>query len=89
MVSNEEWREQHLRYVDTDNALFPVLPLYLGGEVTDRHEALLSKLAKVRNDVTQQMLARLQMSFPVIDQLLWRRYVRFFQESGFLPIPRT
>jgi thioester reductase-like protein len=87
VVSNEVWRDQHLQYLDTENALFPVLPLYLGGEITDRHIGLLSKLAKVRSDGTAQMLARLQTSFPVIDQVLWRRYVRFFQESGFLPVP--
>jgi thioester reductase-like protein len=87
VVSNEVWRDQHLQYLDSENALFPVLPLYLGGEITDRHEALLSKLAKVRNDRTEQMLTRLRVSFPVIDQALWRRYVRYFQESGFLPVP--
>jgi len=87
VVSNDVWREQHLQYLDRENALFPVLPLYLGGEITDRHLGLLSKLAKVRNHGTEQMLARLQTSFPVIDQVLWRRYVRFFQESGFLPVP--
>jgi thioester reductase-like protein len=87
VVSNEVWREEHLQYLDQENALFPVLSLYLGGEITDRYEVLLTKLAKVRNDGAQQMLARLETSFPVIDQALWRRYVRYFQESGFLPVP--
>jgi thioester reductase-like protein len=87
VVSNDVWREQHLQYLEPENALFPVLPLYLGGEITDRHVGLLSKLARVRNDGTAQMLARLDTSFPVIDQVLWRRYVRYFQESGFLPVP--
>jgi thioester reductase-like protein len=85
MVSNEVWREQHLQNLDKENALFPVLPLYLGGEITERHVGLLTKLAKVRNDGTAQMLGRLKMSFPLIDQNLWQRYLRFFQDSGFLP----
>ena len=87
VVSNEVWREEHLQYLEKDNALFPVLPLYLGGETTERHIRLVSKLAKVRTDGTERMLAQLQTSFPVIDKSLWRRYVRFFQESGFLPVP--
>ncbi len=87
LVPKDVWREQHLRNVDKENALFPVLPLYLGGDITERFVLLLSKLATVRNDGTAGMLARLNMSFPVIDQALWQRYVRFFQESGFLPRP--
>ena len=86
--SNELWREQHLQYLDQENALFPVLPLYLGGEITERHEALLSKLGNVRNEGTRQILSEMQTAFPVIDRSLWQRYVRYFQESGFLPLPR-
>ena len=47
------------------NALFPILPLYVGGDTTDRHVVLLSKLSKVRRDHTTQLLAQLQMDFPV------------------------
>jgi thioester reductase-like protein len=84
MVPNAVWREQHLSHIDTQNALFPVLPLYLGGETTERHVGLLSKLAQVRHDNTARMLARLNISFPRIDQALWQRYVQFFQHCGFL-----
>jgi thioester reductase-like protein len=87
VVSNEVWREQHLAGLNRDNALFPVLPLYLGGDTTDRHVKLLSKLAKVRTDRTAEALARLQMAFPAIDRALWQRYVTYFQQCGFLPIP--
>jgi thioester reductase-like protein len=88
VVSNDIWREKHLSRVSKDNALFPLLPLYLGGDTTERYVGLLSKLAKVRNDGTAQMLRRLQMSFPTIDQALWERYVRFFQQCGFFEPPR-
>ena len=81
------WREQHLKRIDSNNALFPVLPLYLGGHTTDQHAALLTKLSKVRRDHTTRMLERLQMDFPAIDQPLWRRYMRFFHDCGFLNTP--
>ena len=81
------WREQHLSRIDLANALFPILPLYVGGDTTDRHVVLLSKLSQVRRDHTTQLLAQLQMYFPVVDQALWQRYVRFFQHCGFLPTP--
>jgi thioester reductase-like protein len=84
VVPNALWREQHLSHIDTRNALFPVLPLYVGGDTTDRHVVLLTKLSKVHCDHTAQMLSRLQMAFPAIDQALWQRYVGFFQHCGFL-----
>lgn len=87
VVSNAVWREQHLSRIDTRNALFPVLPLYVGGDTTDRHTVLLTKLSKVHRDHAAQMLVRLQMAFPVIDLALWQRYVRFFQHCGFLQTP--
>ncbi len=87
VVSNEVWRDRHLTGLSKENALYPVLPLYLGGETTERHVGLLSKLASVRNDATVQALAELQMAFPVIDEALWRRYVGYFQRCGFLSMP--
>jgi thioester reductase-like protein len=87
VVPNAVWRERYLSRIDRENALFPVLPLYLGGDTTDRHAVLLTKLSKVHRDHTAQMLARLQMAFPAIDQALWQRYIHFFQDSGFLQIP--
>lgn len=87
MVPNAVWREQHLSRIDTRNALFPVLPLYVGGDTTDRHAVLLSKLSKVHRDHTAQMLSWLHMAFPVIDQALWQRYMHFFQHCGFLQAP--
>jgi hypothetical protein len=27
------------------------------------------------------------MAFPAIDRALWQRYVTYFQQCGFLPIP--
>lgn len=89
VVSDAVWREQHLSRIATDNALFPVLPLYLGGDTTDRHVGLLTKLSKVHRDRTTRVLARLQMAFPAIDQALWQRYVGFFQRCGFLETPST
>jgi len=87
VVPNAVWREQYLSRIDIENALFPVLPLYAGGDTTDRHVGLLTKLSKIHRDHTVQMLARLQMPFPAIDQSLWQRYVGFFQHCGFLPTP--
>lgn len=85
IIPNEVWQEQHLLNMNKDNALFPVMPLYLGGDTTEKHVRLLTKLAKVRNEGTMDMLSRLQTSFPLIDENLWKTYVRFFQNSGFLP----
>jgi len=85
IIPNQIWREQHLENLDRENALFPILPLYLGGKTTEQHEGLVSKLAKVRHHNTARMLERLEMEFPVIDENLWRRYVRFFEDSRFFP----
>lgn len=87
VVPNALWRERHLARVTKDNALFPILPLYLGGETTERHVALLAKLAKVRSDRTAEALALLRMQFPPIEQPLWQRYVHHLQQRGFLDTP--
>lgn len=87
IVPNLAWREQHLAGLSKDNALFPVLPLYLGGVTTERHAALLLKLAKVRNERTAAALMRLNLPFPRIDEALWRRYLAHLQRCGFLDAP--
>lgn len=87
LVPETVWRAQHLQHLEPENALFPILPLYLGGETTERHIGLLSKLARVRRDATAQRLAEVPLALPVVDQALWRRYVAFLQASGFLPAP--
>lgn len=87
VVPEEVWRAQHLSQLEPDNALFPMLPLYLGGETTQRHVGLLSKLAHVRHDATAQQLTALHMAFPALDQALWQRYLGFCQGCGFLPSP--
>jgi thioester reductase-like protein len=87
LVPEAVWRAQHLSHIDMANALFPVLPLYIGGDTTDRHAGLLTKLSHVHRDRTAQMLARLQIACPAIDEALWQRYVGFFQRCGFLPMP--
>ena len=68
VVPDAVWRDRHLAGVTRDNALFPVLPLYLGGDITDSHVKLLSKLAKVRTERSAAVLAGLQMAFPATDR---------------------
>lgn len=82
VVPEPVWREQHLCRIDRENALFPLLPLYISGDTSDRHALLLTKLSKVRREHTEGMLARLQMPFPAIDETLWQRYVADFQRRG-------
>lgn len=84
MLQQAEWKERFLKHLDRDNALYPFLPLYLGGDTTDRHALLVSKLGKVRNDAAASILSENGIDFPVIDRALWKRYVQFFRNSGFL-----
>jgi thioester reductase-like protein len=80
------WREHWLSHIDPNNALYPVLPLYAGGETTARHAELLNKLVKVRRVRTIETLSRLRMAFPVPSQDLWRQYMQCFEDSGLLRI---
>jgi thioester reductase-like protein len=86
VTSSEVWRERWLSRVDPNNALFPVLPLYLGGETSARHAELLAKLVKVRRGRAVEALSHLGLSFPTPGSDLWRRYLQFFENSGFLQL---
>lgn len=86
VVPGSVWREHYLHRVGPDNALFPVLPLYVGGDTTDRHVELLSKLSTVNRAGTAEVLARLPLLFPAPDQGLWRRYMQDFEHRGFLGV---
>jgi thioester reductase-like protein len=86
VVPETEWREQSLSRVGPDNALFPVLPLYVGGDTTSRHVELLSKLSTVSRARTTEALSRLSMTFPAPDRTLWRRYMQGFEDRGFLAL---
>lgn len=83
-TSAAAWRERCLSHIDPDNALYPVLPLYAGGDTTARHAQLLQKLRKVRRERTAGILSRLQMVFPVPGEDLWRRYLRAWEDGGLL-----
>lgn len=86
VVSTAAWRERWLSDIDPRNALYPILPLYVGGDTTAQHAELLRKLANVRRSRTVEALSRLQMAFPAPGHDLWRRYMQYFEHAGFLRI---
>lgn len=89
VLPENEWREHSLSCVGPDNALFPVLPLYVGGDTTARHVELLSKLSTVSRERTTEALLRLPLAFPAPDRALWRRYMQGFEDRGFLALPSS
>jgi thioester reductase-like protein len=86
VTSTAAWRERWLSHIDPGNALYPVLPLYVGGETTAGHAELLRKLVKVRRVRTVDTLSSLGMPFPIPGRELWRRYMQGFEDSGYLQI---
>jgi thioester reductase-like protein len=86
-VPSETWQKFHLTRISENNALFPLLPVYLEESAMGRRQLLISKLAKVSREFTMPMLSGLGLTYPAINRDLWQRYVQYCQTSGFFPLP--
>jgi len=81
--------ENQLAPIDESNPLFPLLSGYLEESVIRKRHMLVAKLSKVSRKFTAPMLAGLNLEYPAIDRDLWRSYVRYCTECGFLPAARN
>jgi thioester reductase-like protein len=86
VVPFEVWQKR-LAQIDDNNALFPLLPVYLAQPVVAERQQLISKLSKVSRAVTTPMLKSLGLDYPVIDRNLWQKYIHFCCNCGFFPTP--
>lgn len=84
VAPTDVWKSERLPGIQADNALFPVLPLYLNLQDVEQREMLISKLGHVHRNNTLQALDTLDMSFPEIDAKRWGAYLAFLRSSGFL-----
>jgi myxalamid-type nonribosomal peptide synthetase MxaA len=86
VVSYEDWR-QRLRFVDADNALYPVVPLLTGEHARDPDRAPEETRPRIDTTNTDTDLAGTGTECaPVSRELCWR-ILDFLVETGFLPAP--
>lgn len=81
------WLKRHLARIDEDNALFPLLPIYLEESGAGKRELEVAKMAHASREFTAPMLAAANLAWPAVDQELFRKYVRYCIACGFLPPP--
>lgn len=84
VVPTDVWKSERLPGIQADNALFPVLPLYLNLQDVEQREMLISKLGNVHRNNTLHALQTLGMPFSEIDAKRWGTYLTFLGSSGFL-----
>jgi thioester reductase-like protein len=86
VVSYEDWR-QRLRFVDADNALYPVVPLLTGEHARDPDRAPEETRPRIDTTNTDTDLAGTGTECaPVSRELCWR-ILDFLVGTGFLPAP--
>jgi myxalamid-type nonribosomal peptide synthetase MxaA len=81
------WLKRHLAQISQDNALFPLLPIYLEESGIGKRELQVAKMAHASREFTAPMLAAANLAWPVVDKELFRKYVRYCISCGFLPPP--
>jgi thioester reductase-like protein len=86
MVPLEVWRN-YLGRTGENNALLPLLSVYLEGSIIGRRQMLIAKLARVSRAIGMPMLNALNLGYPIIDRNLWRKYIHFCRNCGFFPAP--
>jgi thioester reductase-like protein len=88
LVPFEVWQQKQLTQIDETNALFPLLSVYLDGSVIGQRRMLISKLSKVRREVTTPLLSAWNLEYPAIDREQWGKYLRHCRDCGFFPAPQ-
>jgi thioester reductase-like protein len=91
VISDEEWCEQHLPLLKSDNALFPLVGLYSNGSgvTEDPHTAPLSQ-KEAEQYVDQNgahLFDLLGRSPPVIDTDVLRIYFHYLHQCGYIHKP--
>jgi myxalamid-type nonribosomal peptide synthetase MxaA len=87
LVAFAVW-QQTLAQIDENNALFPLLSVYLEGSVVAQRQMLIAKLSKVSREFTAPMLAASSLKYPANDKKLWQKYARYCRDYGFFPAPQ-
>jgi amino acid adenylation domain-containing protein/thioester reductase-like protein len=72
LLTYRQWRDQYLAGIDENNALFPLLPLYLTKTVSGEQEK-----TAVKNNSTQHMLQVLNLNYPKINKKLFDIYLHY------------
>lgn len=86
-VPVDVWLKRHLPRIGEDNALFPLLPIYLEESGVGKRELEVAKMAHASRECSAPMLAAANLAWPAVDKELFRKYVRYCIGCGFLPPP--
>lgn len=85
LVSPKVWRSKYLTAVKKENALFSLLPLYMNKEL-DGVESL-DRISDAENAHTKAFLEKHHLSYPIIDDILLKKYFSFLQGEKFFDLP--
>lgn len=87
IIPKVEWRRNHLSKITKDNALYPLVPLYIGRETSQHNQRQIQDL-KIKNTHTIDASNILGLSCPEIDDGLLRCYLQFLRQTNFIQPPQ-
>lgn len=87
VVPVDVWMKRHLPRIGEDNALFPLLPVYLEESGAGKRELEVAKMARANREFTAPMLAAANLAYPAVDRELFRKYIGYCIDGGFFPPP--
>ena len=84
LISVNKWRQKYLPEIDTANAFYPLMPLYLadGGKIWANEQNI---FAKVPINNTKLAMSVNKLTHIKINSFILDRYFNFFREIGFIP----
>lgn len=87
VIPVDAWLKRQLPSIGEENALFPLLPIYLEESGIGKRELEVAKMANASREFTAAMLAAANLSWPAVDKELFRKYVHYCINCGFFPPP--
>lgn len=77
------WKEEHLKSIDKNNALYSLYPLYINAQQDDWMKGLAS-ISHANNDNTINAFNRLSKTIPPINQSLLNIYFDYLEKNEFI-----
>lgn len=88
IIPAKQWRMEYLANAKSDNAIYPLLPLYMS-ESLDNKTRIQNTPFPVAIEHTQSAMAELNIAYPKIDEALLEKYFHYFHESDFIKAPQA
>jgi thioester reductase-like protein len=82
VIPVEKWINEHLVKIDQSNALYQLMTFYLGSAKSEPDEK--PSESKVRTDLTQSYLDRVNLVYPVINKTIFKPHLNYLRSVNYI-----